>query len=692
MKSLSSAVVLVMTVLAVTLFPQPITALESALQPTTVVTCDIAVLGGTAASLGAAITAAEANASLTVCLTEITDWPGGQLSASGVSAIDFGPWNNVSANLPRSFNSLWQYTNMTEGVDSGCWVSYDCYLPPSLVNGWVFPTLNGFPNLKLMLRTVPVRTSRAGDRIVSVTLITRAPVHPDEEWALPLSQTLPDWYSPVNSSRFTKAVVELRATVFIDATEFADVLVTSGAPFTQGAEYPHETSMTSDASCGLSATLVFFMALRDAATNASITVPLGNDAGTPFPYEEWSSQYQWNQSWTYRRGVCSNNNGSLCNGNDPQSWNTVNTGDVTQQNWVNDVDNGYFFDPLTWSASKDSAWWAAHGWTGSVNLTTQKLLEDRAYGTFHFMLNTTSMFRDRLDMSYASTGTPTGLSKMPYLRDARRAVGLGGFRFTYDAEDFYNASYPYVGEQFYDTIGLGDYLYADMHKLSFCELPAYQWRNETKPYFIPFRALTVMNVTNLLVAGKTMAQTFHANAATRLHPVEWSSGVGAGAAAALMVEAGYATTQDVLDHIGQLQAKLTALGQPLTWTPPGPLPLLQIGYGCVQEFGGRCVGVTASAFLPPPLFPSNTCNSTCGPLASIEWLIGTGDWAPVNASAPLMRGTWMQAHFPTVVTKSLAQAITLAPSEKRSVNGGKLCQLISPTVFDDHHVCLFSKM
>ena len=40
------------------------------------VTCDIVVAGGSTASLAAAITAAEANASLTVCFTEITDWPG----------------------------------------------------------------------------------------------------------------------------------------------------------------------------------------------------------------------------------------------------------------------------------------------------------------------------------------------------------------------------------------------------------------------------------------------------------------------------------------------------------------------------------------------------------------------------------------------------------------------------------------
>jgi hypothetical protein len=640
-----------------------------------VVNCDIAILGGSAASLGAAITAAEANASLTVCFTEITDWPGGQLSSGGVSAIDFGPWNHFAPNLPRTFNSLWEYTNMTNGATAGCWVSYDCYLPPALVEGWVFPTLEKLPNLKVLLRTVAVATTRVGERIDTVTVITRKPVEPAKEWALPLSETLLDWYSPQDSTLFTKTVTQLKATVFIDATEFADVLVTSGSPFTQGAEVPHETSWETDPTCGFAATLVFFMTLRDHRTNASAVVPPGGDAGIPFPYEAWASQEQWNESWTYRRGVC---NGS-------QSMTAVNVGDVTQQNWINDVDSGYFFEPLRWSSANNS--W--RGWAGAVNLTTQRLLEERALGTFHFLLNTTGQFADRLDLSRISSGTPTGLSKMPYLRDSRRAFGLDGFRFTYAAEDFYNKSNPYVGEQFYDVVALGDYLYADMHKLSFCELPEYQWKNETKPYFIPFRALTVMNASNLLVAGKTMAQSLHANAATRLHPSEWASGVAAGAAAVVMCEQSL-TSRGMLERVTDLQDRLRQLGQPLAWTPPGPLPPLPIGFGCVAALG-RCVGVTNETAFPAP-FPSSDCNASCLPLGPHEWLITKGDWAPAphGMGSDLRSGAVMVSHFPTVVTKSVAASIILPPAEKMSVCGGSRCQLVTGALFENHYLCSFS--
>lgn len=52
-------------------------------QPHRSVSCDIVIAGGSTASLAAAITAAEAAPDLSVCFTEITDWPGGQMTAGG---------------------------------------------------------------------------------------------------------------------------------------------------------------------------------------------------------------------------------------------------------------------------------------------------------------------------------------------------------------------------------------------------------------------------------------------------------------------------------------------------------------------------------------------------------------------------------------------------------------------------------
>ena len=66
------------------------------------------------------------------------------------------------------------------------------------------------------------------------------------------------------------------------------------------------------------------------------------------------------------------------------------------------------------------------------------------------------------------------------------------------------------------------------------------------PAFIPFRAMTNAKVENLVVAGLSMAQSYLTNSAIRMHPTEWASGTGAGAAAAYMVMNRIGSTHDML--------------------------------------------------------------------------------------------------------------------------------------------------
>ena len=87
------------------------------------------------------------------------------------------------------------------------------------------------------------------------------------------------------------------------------------------------------------------------------------------------------------------------------------------------------------------------------------------------------------------------------------------------------------------------------------------------PYYVPFRALTAKHIDNLVIPGKGMAQTFLANAGTRLHPTEWSTGVAAGAAAYIMATENKSTSDIHKYDIERLQMILTKrLGSPLTWT------------------------------------------------------------------------------------------------------------------------------
>ena len=180
-----------------------------------------------------------------------------------------------------------------------------------------------------------------------------------------------------------------------------------------------------------------------------------------------------------------------------------------------------------------------------------------------------------LSLNASVAGTGHGLAKLPYLRDTRRsAAGIGGFRiFEAQLAGFEPNGAPAPngrGYRYNDTIAIGDYFYADIHSIRnmSCDYPEYlplAFAARTKPYYIPFRALTVRDSPNLLVAGKTMAQSFWANGATRLHPEEWASGTAAGVAAALMARGGLTSQQMYDSHLPAMIATLHAMGAPTEW-------------------------------------------------------------------------------------------------------------------------------
>lgn len=435
-------------------------------------------------------------------------------------------------------------------------------------------------------QVVKSATVNGNGAITALELIQRTPKSDVDEWDLLLSETLSDWYSPQDSARFTKEVITVAAPVVIDATEFGDVLMTAKLTVGQGVERPSELSPPgSDDQCGQAATLTFFMELLDTPPTTPDPAPPGGTAGganfsavgccCPTTVSN-SGQCDYRGIWSYRRAVSRKS---------APSWSEINAGDVSQQNWGNpsgnDLDNGYMFVSLDDArASVEAGTWA-----GGVNLTALSMLEQRAYGWFHaYAAAFPTEYWNRFVLNRSITGTSTGLSKLPYLRDTRRAVGLNGYRLTH-----YNESAPSDGSKYgmrpLDAVAFGNYgeLFvhsvlpmspdgplliagADDHNIVTCSKPEYMSSASTVPYYIPFRALTHGEAPNLLVAGKTMAMTFYANSAARLHPAEWSSGVAAGAAAVIMTRHSSTTSELYTHWVPELQKLLTAVGAPLYWS------------------------------------------------------------------------------------------------------------------------------
>jgi hypothetical protein len=165
------------------------------------VTCDVIIAGGSLASLAAAVAAANHSSALSVCYLEPTDWPGGQLTASAVPAVDFGPHNRVPANVAHAFASFLFGQSMPDDINLGdCWVcaagrprlvfsfqtavqvSRKCFLPHVANENFVHPLLSSFPNLKTFLMTSVTATHVRGNIIVGVSAVQRAAKGANSGW------------------------------------------------------------------------------------------------------------------------------------------------------------------------------------------------------------------------------------------------------------------------------------------------------------------------------------------------------------------------------------------------------------------------------------------------------------------------------------------------------------------------------
>jgi hypothetical protein len=530
---------------------------------------DVVIAGGSTAAFAAAVASAESGAR--TALIEPTDWVGGQITSSGVPAIDeawhkvtdakTGAVLNVSAiardranNMTPNFAAMLRAT----GNPGRGWVSNFCFLPQDFLDQHLLPLEKKLSAKLVVYRdTVPkrVKADRSTGKITALTAIQRTP-RPGVAHAgydrLP-SLDLPDWYDPKPSDRFDKKVLTFEAPVFIDATEWGELLALANAPYLQGYEDP-DGGLEGNDRCGQATVFDFVQRLHA----QPVEEPRHAEGVEGLGFGSYSGRPDaWRMIWTYRRLK------GLGEGPTP--------GDLSLQNWGysaktgdggNDYPFGYLFlsrDDAREQAERDD-------WTGGIDLAVLAAAEKRALAWHDWFRNHpqgVDIKPGQVTLEIGALGTGHGLSKLPYIRDTRRSIGLDNF--VLPLADLTGPASQETGKPFADRIAIGAYP-ADIHPLVTCKVP-FPDDAPTLPFFIPFRALTNREYGNLLVAGKTMAQSFAANAATRLHPIEWSTGTASGVAAAHMAKTGR-STREVLDHVGELQA-LVREKTPIEWTIGG---------------------------------------------------------------------------------------------------------------------------
>jgi FAD dependent oxidoreductase len=582
-----------------------------AAQPTAIktISCDVLVAGG---GLGGVASALEAlRLGKKVCLTEITDWIGGQVSQQGVSALDEGPIErkvDLFSKQYFEFRERIREHYYGEKNPGRCWVSQLCFPPDvgaEVLEEMIKPyKLSG--QLILVKNTVIKDLKVQANQIRSVTAITH--IEKDSKQgvnSLPLSHFIEDWYDPKPSSRFTKQQLLFVPTatrkkrslpwIVIDATETGELLPLAGVPYRLGTDpqTPREPSASArgtDPYCTQAFTYTFIIE----HTFFPQFPRKPENYNSPFHGPSYSFEkenYTFPVIFSYRRIKSEFFIGDF---------DAIHFGDQSLQNWLwgNDwrLSTATTNLVLTQQQLKAQGQLAKGGWRGGLRTSALSDAETHALGYYYWLvLGTRDHLLEKIDPEYrkpfffqyaflkgidSPMGTEHGLSRYPYIREGRRIIGRTSPSypegFTIYEMDIKSsglaAASPEQPTLFADSVGLGQYR-IDFHSCivdqKFTESP-YEARTflsaQYDIYQIPLRALIPQKVDNLLAGNKNIATSHITNAAYRVHPTEWAIGAAAGNTAAFALRNNVIPAQivDSSSLRSDLQAQMIQQGNPIS--------------------------------------------------------------------------------------------------------------------------------
>jgi FAD dependent oxidoreductase len=385
-------------------------------------------------------------------------------------------------------------------------------------------------------KSVVTKVNTHDNVISSITIRTRE----SELNGIKFSEQVENWYDPAYAQVET-ILTHPNNPVVIETGDFGDILVLSRANYIQGQEKTAESQNITQESCGQAISYPFALTMTEFPTRMRIPQHFEKQHN----FDIRNKYFNWEQIWSYRK----------VRNQVPTISNTPNTGEISLQNW--EVGNDYKEDYFLLSKSLANSQAAAQ-WKGGLNTQTLENAENQSYSWLSWLLkNTPVKFANRVHMDTEILGTAHGLSKIPYIRDTRRAIGINNFLLSYPMIQRQNNN---RGTVFADRVAIGGYP-IDIHELSGCKYTPPN--TKIYPYYIPYRALTSNSYSNLLVAGKNMAQDFEVASSTRVHVTEYATGSASGVIASVLQSNNW-TTQDGLTNIKQLQTKIKT-HTPIEW-------------------------------------------------------------------------------------------------------------------------------
>ena len=560
--------------------------------------CDVLVVGG--GTGGAAAALAAARRGKRVCLTEETDWLGGQLTAQGVSALDehdlierFGGTASYYAlrQAVRSHYGSLGLADPERGNPGSCWVSALAFEPKVAVHALTVlltPFIES-GHLRVFLRTKPVGAAVSDGAIATVTTL-------DLE---------------------REQLTRFRPEFVIDATELGDLLPLAGIEYRVGAETasetgePHAQPEEPKPRCVQSLTYTFALERMAAGSVHRIARPAKFDhyrdaqpysltievhGGEIYGEESGRLDYRLFERmpgtkgplWTYRRLV------------DATNLPRVAARDITMFNWPgNDYRDETILDVPAARAA------AALQDAKRVSLGFLHWLQTEAPTVAG------GVGAPELRLRSDVMGTADGLSKHPYIREARRIRAL---RTVVEQDVSAELVTGPRAAHFADSVGIGWYP-IDIHRSGPEDVGV---STRTRPFQIPLGALIPVGFTNVAAAGKNIGTTHITNGCYRLHPVEWNIGEAAGALAAWSLGRNLAPERIWRDRAEteRFQRSLLEEGVPLAWIVD--VPSGHHSFAAVQLLAVRGV----------PVAPDSLEMDPDAPLSAEQWQAWGGHGGP----------------------------------------------------------------
>ncbi len=459
-------------------FPIPLT--PSGMSVDEVVECEILVAGG---GLSGVATAYEAlHAGRTVCVTEITDWLGGQISSQGTSALDEAGKQRSLLFYAQGYNELRQrirehYDQLNPGE---CWVSASCFLPRDAHAILVEMlddaadegdgTLLWFPStvIKELEISDDERQIEGAIAIQHTPAADTPPLNQD-----PLSYTIEDAYRYQDSERLSKTIIRFQPIApelegdsdsrqdvdrnestlladwyVVEATETGEIIALADVPYRLGLDprsfyNPSSASATGDPYCTQGFTYTFAMEQTE-EPQPQIKPDFYERYQPYYGYDPNPNLADFDAVFTYRRIWAPD--ADEREARVPRFGVVVpKPGDISMQNWVwgNDYRPGTAADNLVYSREQlqQMSQLEPGNWQGGLRTETLRAGEELARGFYYWLVEgtTDSQLGDDVKQPHPNhqllqgldspMGTQHGLSKYPYIREGRRIIGRPSYGY-----------------------------------------------------------------------------------------------------------------------------------------------------------------------------------------------------------------------------------------------------------------------